>query len=234
MVLWQIINQNDEEIKIPNNTDVGHISKFKDDRKEVSMITNPPSETPYNYDVVINKENLTDVQQKQLIQLLHQNSDIFGEEITKLGRTGLVEHFIDVGDTKPIHQKPYRLSPAQKEILEQEVNKMLHGDIIEESVSPWSSPIIMVPKPDGTVRFCIDFKKLNAHTIKDSFPLPRIDEVLDSLHGAKWFSTLDLLKGYWQIRMADESKEKTAFTAPHGLYQFIVLPFGLTNAPGSF
>ena len=118
------------------------------------------------------------------MQLPQQNSDIFGEEIAEMGRTDLVQRYIDVGDTRPIHQKQYRLTPSQKEALNQEITEMLQGDIIEERVTPWLLPIILVPEKDGLNRLCMDFRKLNAHTVKDSFPLPRIYEVLDSLHGA--------------------------------------------------
>ncbi|MCG8096512.1 MAG: DDE-type integrase/transposase/recombinase [Candidatus Thiodiazotropha endolucinida] len=112
---------------------------------------------------------------------------------------------------------------------------MLEQGTVEPSDSPWSAPICLVKKKDGSCRFCIDFRKLNSVTLKDAYPLPRIDDTLESLSGSLWFSTLDLASGYWQIRMSKTSKSKTAFVVPHrGLFHFNVMPFGLTNAPASF
>lgn len=106
--------------------------------------------------------------------------------------------------------------------------------MIQPSNSPWASPVVMVRKRDGTHRFCVDYRELNSVTKADTFPLPRIDDLLDQLGAARYFSTLDLASGYWQIRMHPDSVEKTAFTTPHGLHEFRVMPFGLTNAPGVF
>ena len=106
--------------------------------------------------------------------------------------------------------------------------------IIEKSTSPWSSPVVIVGKKDGSKRFCVDYRKINAITITDAHPLPRIDELLEQFRTAKWFSSMDLASGYWQIEMKEEDKQKTAFTCCYGLYQFNVMPFGLKNAPPTF
>ena len=111
---------------------------------------------------------------------------------------------------------------------------MLSKDIIRPSSSPWASPITLVPKKDGSVRFCIDYRKVNSATRRDAYPLPRIDDTLDTLSGARWFSTLDLVAGYWQVELAEEDKEKTAFCTSDGLFEFNVLPFGLCNGPATF
>ena len=111
---------------------------------------------------------------------------------------------------------------------------MLNAGIIEPSSSAWSSPIVFVTKKDGSIRYCIDYRKLNEVSRKDSYPLPRIDDSLDALRGSKWFSCLDLASGYWQVMMDPKDKDKTAFVTTHGFYQFKVMPFGLCNAAATF
>jgi hypothetical protein len=107
------------------------------------------------------------------------------------------------------------------------VDEMLDNKIIEESNSPWASPIVLVPKPDGSLRFCIDYRRVNAVTKTDAFPLPKIEDLLNQLNGAKFFAKLDLAAGYWQVKMENADKEITAFCLPGGLYQFLYMPFGL-------
>ncbi|GBM05985.1 Retrovirus-related Pol polyprotein from transposon 297 [Araneus ventricosus] len=146
----------------------------------------------------------------------------------------MTQHRINTGNHPPIKQYPRRLPLAKKEEAERLVKEMVDNGIIEESSGPWASPIVLVKKKDESTRFCVDYRKLNEITIKDSYPLPRIDDTLDALNGSQWFSTLDLNSGYWQVEIQPEDKEKTAFTTGQGLWQFKVMPFGLCNAPATF
>ncbi len=123
---------------------------------------------------------------------------------------------------------------ATQAVLQQEVSKLLDHNIIEESHSPWSAPVVLVREKDGTHRFCVDYRHLNDVTIKDSHPLPRVDDTLDRLSGARVFSTIDLTAGYWQIPLNPNDKEKTAFSIGTGLNQCRMMPMGLSNAPPSF
>lgn len=131
-------------------------------------------------------------------------------------------------------QLPRRIPHTMKEEVDRQVTSMMDAGVITASSSPWSSPVVLVKKRDGGVRFCVDYRRLNSVTLKDSYPLPRIDDTLDALSGAKYFSTLDLASGYWQVPVAEQDKEKTAFVTQRGLWQFNKMPFGLANAPATF
>ena len=178
--------------------------------------------------------SLSSAQQNQLYLLLQVYGDIFAEDDTDLGRTKRVNHKIDTGTSAPIRHHPRRIPFAKREQARELLEKMLKRDVVEPSTSPWSSPIVLVTKKDGSIRFCVDFRRLNEITRKDAYPLPRVDDTLDTLAGSRWFSTLDLLSGYWQVEMDKGDREKTAFITQEGLYQFKVMPFGLTNAPATF
>ena len=169
-----------------------------------------------------------------LAEVLRRHRKAFQLLPEERGRTAVVQHKINTGTAPPIRQQPRRLAPHRRETVESELEKMLAEGVIESGEGPWAAPVVLVKKKDGNVRFCVDYRKLNEITIKDAYPLPRIDDSLDTLAGACCFSTLDLASGYWQVEMAKEDREKTAFATHRGLYQFKVMPFGLCNAPGTF
>ena len=194
-------------------------------------------ELPYHLQDLVDQTSgdLDGGQRRRLAEVLLEYADIFpvpGDPLT--GHTDAVEHDINTGDRSPIRCAPRRMSPQKMKKEEQCVTEMLTGGQIEASDSPWSSPVVLVTKKDGGTRFCVDYRQLNDATIKDAYPLPRIDDTLDMLAGKQWFSTLDLASGYWQVSLSREARAKTAFATHSGLFQFRVMPFGLCNAPATF
>jgi hypothetical protein len=145
-----------------------------------------------------------------------------------------VVHVIRVTSEVPIRLKPYPLPFASKQIVEDEVRSMLELGVIEGSQSPYSSPIVLVKKPDGSTRFCIDFRALNKVTVFDAEPIPNVESLFCQLSGAHFFTKIDLSKGYWQILVKEEDRPKTAFQTPQGLFQWVRMPFGLVTAPATF
>lgn len=163
----------------------------------------------------------------------YKNTRTFSKE-DPIGYCDIVPMKINTGDSPPIYQRPYRTPLAKRKIVEEQVEEMLQLGVIEPSSSPWASPITLVPKPEGQTRFCCDYRKVNAVTVRDSYPLPLISDIFDQLGGSTIFSTLDLKSGYWQIPVDPEDKPKTSFCCHMGLYQFRRVPFGLANAPAVF
>ncbi|KAK2407303.1 putative mitochondrial protein [Trifolium repens] len=169
------------------------------------------------------------------IRVVQDFQDMFPSEIPAFPPCREVEFFIDLQPgTGPISESAYRMAPAELVELKSQIEDLLEKGFIRPSVSPWGAPVLLVKKKDGKSRLCVDYRKLNKVTIKNRYPLPRIDDLMDQLRGASVFSKIDLKSGYHQIRVRDEDIQKTAFRTRYGHYEFLVMPFGVTNAPAIF
>ena len=179
-------------------------------------------------------EGLTTEQQQRVKGRMDQWRAVFAQHEEDFGRTGAVQHQIPTGSAPPSRERYRPVPPSLYPELRSLLKGMLETGVVRESSSPWAAPIVLVKKKDGSWRFCVDYRKLNAVTHKDAYPLPRIEESLTCLKKAAWYSTLDLAAGYWQVEVDPKDREKTAFTTPMGLYEFDRMPFGLCNAPATF
>ena len=170
---------------------------------------------------------------KKTQELFKKYHTTFSKDDLDLGRATSVKHYIKLTDSVPFKEIYRRIPPQLYE--EQHLQEMLRLGAIRKSCSPWASAIVLVRKKNGKLRFCIDLRKLNQRTLKDSYALPRIEQTLESLADSQIYSTLDLTSGYWQVEMAEECKPYTAFTCgPLGFYECETMPFGATNAPATF
>ena len=170
----------------------------------------------------------------EIQQLLLQYSQLFQEQ-SSLSPERYCDHHIElIPGEQPVNTRANRYAPTQKTEIEKQLADMLRSGTIRPSTSPYASPILLVKKKDGSWRFCVDYRCLNNITVKNKHPMPIVDELIDELSGAKWFSKLDFRSGYHQIRIAKGDEHKTAFRTHNGLFEFLVMPFGLTNAPATF
>ena len=240
-----LINISYEETEVHANMYVGTAQSAYDRKGPIpkkvhvrqTTTQTPDSTFPEHLKDMLNRStgHIEENQQDILKNKMWKYEHLWAKGPDDFGRTHLTTFKINTGNAKPIRQPYRRLPLAKKEAERTEIKRMLERNIIEESSSAWASPICLVSKPDGSVRFCVDYRKLNEVTEKDAFPLPRIDDCLDALAGAEFFSTQDLCSGFWQIPLdGPEDREKTAFLTSMGLYQFTILSFGLTNAPACF
>ena len=178
----------------------------------------------------------TDSKNTPFKHILHQYRDVFPDDLPKgLPPTRDVDHKIElVSGSTPPSRATYRMSPKELDELKKQLQELTDHGFIQPSKSPYGAPVLFVKKKDGSIRMCIDYRGLNKVTIKNKYPLPRIDELLDRLNGAKYFSKIDLRSGYHQVRIAEEDVPKTAFRTRYGHFEYLVMPFGLTNAPATF
>jgi hypothetical protein len=197
---------------------------------DAEICTFQPCQKETLTDVDINPE-LSETQKEEVKQLLQEFSDVFTDipNYTDLG-----EHQIKLTSQDPVYQKLYPLPFALRETLSKEIDDMLKLNVIEPSTSAYASPVVMVKKPDGSTRVCVDFRQLNKITVFDPEPMPTAEDIFVKLSNDRYFSKFDLSKGYWQVPMKETDKQYTSFTTHRGMFQFRVMPFGLVNAPATF
>ena len=179
-------------------------------------------------------EDITEKEKQIMLNLAKQYAQTLSKGPFDVGKTDKIRHTINTGDARPISVPPHRMNPMQRQELHRQIQALIEAGFVRESCSPWAAPALLVKKKDGTWRFCIDHRQLNDITKKDAMPLPRVDDVLNLLAGAEFFTTLDFCCGYYHVPLDDQSCEKTAFITPFGLYEWTRMTMGLCNAPATF
>ena len=204
----------------------------------------------HEYEEVLEEVEFPHVKPKETVQDVHISETCGTNEVTQVkelleefkdvltdvpGKTNLAEYTMKLTTSNPVQSKPYAVPHALRDPLKHEIDEMLRMGVIEKSTSVYASPIVLVPKSDGSLRFCIDYRKLNSITIFDPEPIPNIEDLFTKISTGTWFTKLDLSKGYWQIPVKENDRDKTAFvTTEGGLFQSTVMPFGMVNAPAVF
>ena len=245
-VVVRCLNTSDEPIDLKSGTLVGVFTPMTPDQiydegpvPRVCQVDNIPAAPIPGHVIDLYQRACancaTTSECQQVAALLQDYSDVFSSGDHDVGLTSLVTHSIPVeAGTQPIRQPPRRLGVEKDKEVDKQVTELLESGKIEPADGAWSSPVVLVRKKDNSWRLCIDYRRLNAVTRRDAYPLPRIDDSLDALSGSVWFSTLDLLSGYWQVPLDADAQEKSAFVTRGGLWRWKVLPFGLTSAPATF
>ena len=216
VTMARVLNPTDQEIQLREGMHLGEF--FSVDNSDIVALPQvPPGTIPATSSnevtsVSLDESPATRQQKRQLMALLEEHQEIFSTSKGGPGKCTLIQHRIETRDHPPMRQRAYRTSPEKREEIDRQVATLLAEGVIEDSCSPWASPVVLVKKKNGEWRFCIDYRRLNGITVKDSHPLPRVDETLDALAGSMWFSTLDFSNSYWQVEVAEEHREKTAFT----------------------
>lgn len=230
-------NVSDSDMKLTGDMLITRGHKYTEINTEYVGITKETNTNRYDplplNEVKVGIE-LDSEQRERFYALLEKYRDCFAMNLSELGETNLTEMHINLTDNVPVVHNPYRMSQSEKEQLSVIIEDLLSNDIIRESNSSYSSPVILVKKKNGEKRLCVDYRALNRKTLKDKYPLPRIEDQLDSLGGNSLFTSLDLASGYYQVPMSEESKHLTAFVTPDGLFEYNRMPFGLSNAPSVF
>ena len=243
----KVLNASDSKIVLKKHLqiarvqeiDVNSITEYKEEdisENSSDMKRNQNKRTLKDLGIQITNNNLTETQRKELIKFLECNTDSFALGLGDLPGTKEGYCHIETGDTPPIRQRAYRPSPQAREEISNQTEDMLKHGIIVPSESPWASPCVLVKKKDGSMRFCVDFRKLNLHSVPQRWPIPLLTDVWECLSKSKsaMFTTLDMRSGYFQIPMDEESRAKTAFVVQDGTYEYTRMPFGIQAGPAVF
>jgi predicted aspartyl protease len=215
----------DETVPLYNTSEISMIAL-------VESLPLDPNNYPLPETISAQIVNVPPEFRSDVVNLLTEYAELFRTE--PLGTSRRFEHRIELNDPEPVRMMPRRVPLTQYQPMKDEVERMLRLGVIRKSVSPYASPIVLVKKKSGEIRFCIDFRNLNSKTIPDAYPLPYVSDILGALQGAKFFTTLDLSSGFWQIKMREKDIYKTAFCIPNGHYEFLKMPFGLCNSVATF
>ncbi len=223
----------DESVTVKSSATVAFLPVADEDvfEQEFSVPSGQLSNSIILNDLDVHLSHLTPNQRKDIVALMEDSHSLFCDIPSQ---TTVLQHDIDVGDAQPIKQHPYRLNPKKRELMKAEVEYLCRNNFASPSQSAWSSPCLLVPKSDSSVRFCTDYRKVNAVTKPDSFPLPRMEDCIDRVGPAKFVTKLDLLKGYWQVPLTPRASEISAFVTPDDFMQYSVMAFGMRNAPSTF
>lgn len=234
-------NETEHDITIPSKTilaDVNAVVRVLHKEQTVKEPNPPdtqresPQTTKLSFD--FGDSPLPPEWKERVTRLLNSMPDVFSNHDLDFGHTDKVKHRIKLSDETPFKFRPRPIHPHDVDAVRRHLQELLDSGVIQESESPFASPIVVVRKKDGSVRLCIDFRKLNLQTIKDAYALPKLEDAFSALAGSKWFSVLDLKSGYYQIEMEESDKQKTAFVCPLGFWEFNRMPQGITNAPSTF
>ncbi|KAL3987009.1 ubiquitin carboxyl-terminal hydrolase 12/46 [Sarotherodon galilaeus] len=230
-----ICNQSDHDVTLPAKAIIAEISAIQSIQcQERSHDRMPPNPVTSGFNFNFGNSPLTPEWKSRVTEKLNALHDVFAKHDLDFGKTDKVKHQIKLSDPTPFKQRPRPIHPQDLDAVRQHLKELVDSGVIRESDSPFASPIVVVRKKNGSVRLCIDYRKLNLQTIKDAHALPKLEDTFTALSGSEWFSVLDLKSGYYQIEMEEADKSKTAFVCPLGFYEFNRMPQGVTNAPSTF
>lgn len=231
-----IHNHSEHSVTLPTRAIIAEIGVICSIQPQVQNMletkATPASVSEFNFD--FGNSPLTLEWKSRIIAKLNAIPEVFARHDLDFGRTDKVKHQIKLSDPSSFKQRPRPIHPLDLDAVRQHLRELLDSGVIRESDSPFASPIVVVRKKNGSVRLCIDYRKLNLQTIKDAYALPKLEDTFTALTGSEWFSVLDLKSGYYQIEMEEVDKSKTAFVCPLGFYEFNRMPQGVTNAPSTF